>query len=393
MKHNADRIRTSHVGALPPSDDWNAIRGQAAKAGAEGFAAAVAPVVLDLVRRQTGVGLDCIGDGEFWAGRGFMHYAQHFSGVTIRPLKPGERGSMREETREREVFPKLYADMDRDGTLFCVPGAKPVPPLTGRMVISGPLKYNGTATIEREIDAFKAAIAQAGVPVDEAFICALAPGWLDHFIYNEYYRTDEEYVFALAEAMRDEYRAIADAGFILQIDDPGVATSWDMMKPAPGLAEYRRYIGRRAEALNHALAGIPEDRIRYHFCWGSWHGAHTHDIPLRDIVDDVLRVRAQCYSFEASNVRHEHEWRVWQDVKLPPGKVLMPGVVSHATNIVEHPELIAERITRFANIVGRENVLAGTDCGLGHRLHPELVWAKFAALVEGAKLASKTLWK
>ena len=390
MKHSTDRIRTSHVGALSATAEWAEAQARIAKGAA--FAGEVTPIVTGLVKRQQRVGIDCIGDGEFWAGRGFMHYAHHFSGVTIRPLKPGERGSMREETREREAFPKLYADMDATQTLFCVPGERPVPRLGARMVIGAPLKYNGTATIDREIATFKAAITQSGADVDEAFICALAPGWLDHFIYNEYYKTDEEYVFALAEAMRDEYRAIADAGFILQIDDPGVATSWDMFKPALSLADYHAYLGRRADALNHALAGIPQERVRYHFCWGSWHGAHTHDIPLRDIIDYVLRVNAQCYSFEASNVRHEHEWKVWRDVKLPDGKMLMPGVISHATNIVEHPELVAERIKRFAGIAGRENVIAGADCGLGHRVHEELVWAKFSSLVEGAKIASRELW-
>ena len=282
----------------------------------------------------------------------------------------------------------------RSRTLFCVPGEKPMGGrLPRRMVINAPLKYNGTAAIDREIAEFKAAIAAAGKPVEEAFVCALAPGWLDHFIYNEYYKTDEEYVFALAEAMRAEYRAIVDAGFVLQIDDPGVATSWDMMKPALSLADYHKYIGRRADALNHALKGLPEDRIRYHFCWGSWHGAHVNDIPLKDIIDFVLRVNAGCYSFEASNVRHEHEWTTWKDVKLPSHKLLMPGVAAHATNIVEHPELIAARIVRYAGIVGKERVIAGTDCGLGHRVHPDLVWAKFSAMAEGARIATKALWK
>ena len=192
--------------------------------------------------------------------------------------------------------------------------------------------------------------------------------------------------------MREEYRAVVDAGFILQIDDPGMATSWDMISPAPTMDEYHRYLKVRVDALNHALAGLPEDRIRHHFCWGSWHGAHTHDVPLSEIIDLVLQVRAQVYSFEASNVRHEHEWTVWKDIKLPPGKMIMPGVVGHATNIVEHPELVARRICNFAEAVGRENVIAGTDCGLGNRVHDELVWAKLSALVEGARLASNALW-
>ena len=226
----------------------------------------------------------------------------------------------------------------------------------------------------------------------EAFICVFAPGWLDHHIFDEHYGNDEEFVFALAEALREEYRAVVDAGFILQIDDPGVMTSWDMIKPEPSIGEYRRYLKRRIDALNHALAGIPEDRVRHHFCWGSWHGAHTHDLPLKEIIDLVLEVRAQACSFEAGNVRHQHEWTLWKDVKLPAGKIIVPGVVSHATNLVEHPELIAQRICNFAEAVGRDNVIAGTDCGLGSRLHEDLVWAKLGALAEGARLASKALW-
>jgi len=199
-------------------------------------------------------------------------------------------------------------------------------------------------------------------------------------------------MFAMADALRDEYRAVVDAGFILQIDDPGVADAWDMIKPEPSTADYRRNLKIRVDALNHALAGISEDRVRHHFCWGSWHGAHTHDLPLKEIIDLVLEVRAQAYSFEAGNVRHQHEWTVWKDVKLPSGKFIVPGVVSHATNIVEHPELVAHRIKTFTDIVGRENVVAGTDCGLGGRVHDDLVWAKLTALTEGARLASKTLW-
>jgi 5-methyltetrahydropteroyltriglutamate--homocysteine methyltransferase len=199
-------------------------------------------------------------------------------------------------------------------------------------------------------------------------------------------------VFALADAMREEYRAVVDAGFILQIDDPGVVTSWDMIKPEPSIQDYRRYLKIRIDALNHALAGIPEDRVRHHFCWGSWHGAHTHDLPLKEIIDLVFQVHAQTYSFEAGNVRHEHEWTIWKEVKLPVGKIIMPGVVSHATNLVEHPELIAQRIRNFADAVGRENVLAGADCGLGTRVHDDLVWAKLSALVERSELESNLLW-
>jgi 5-methyltetrahydropteroyltriglutamate--homocysteine methyltransferase len=276
--------------------------------------------------------------------------------------------------------------------LFFVPGEKPMPPMTERVVARGPVKSKGPAAINRQIDAFKAAIARAGVPVEEAFIPVLAPGWLDHFIFNEYYKTEEEFVFALAEAIGEEYRAVVAAGFVLQIDDPGLPDWWDMIKPAPTVQAYHRFAKLRIDAVNHALAGIPEEKVRYHLCWGSWHGPHTHDLPLEHIIDLIAEVKAQTYSFEAGNVRHEHEWRVWQTAKLPPGKMLMPGVVSHATNLVEHPQLVADRILRYAAIVGRDNVIAGTDCGLGGRVHADLAWAKLGALVEGARLASKTLW-
>jgi 5-methyltetrahydropteroyltriglutamate--homocysteine methyltransferase len=380
MKNSADRIRTSHAGRLPAPASWRDGAGEAALAAYE------------TVKRQVEIGIDCVSDGEFWNGRTFAAYGENLDGVTVRDLKPGEVGSTREDTRERDAFRGLYADMDRVGTLFCVPGEAPAPPIAKKMVATGPLKSKGTAAIAREIATFKAALAKKDATADEAFVCVLAPGWLDHFVYNEYYNGDEEFVYALADALRPEYKAVTDAGLILQLDDPGVVTSWDMLKPEPPLGEYRNYARLRVDALNHALAGIPEDKVRYHFCWGSWHGPHTHDLPLKDIVDIALRAKAQTYSFEAGNVRHEHEWTVWREVKLPPGKMIMPGVVSHATNVVEHPELIAARIRNFAECVGRENVIAGTDCGLGGRLHDEIVWAKLAALVEGARLASRALW-
>ena len=379
MKNSAQGIRTSHVGRLPAPTGWSDQPGQLAGAVAE------------TVKKQLELGIDCVGDGEYWNGRTLPHYGQQLGGVTIRPLKPGEVGAMREFTRERDAFPGLYADMDRVQTLFCVPGEAPMPTAHEKMVITAPLQSKSREAIDREITTFKGALAQVGRSPDEAFICVYAPGWLDHFIYNEFYKTDEEFAHAIAEALRPEYRAVVEAGFILQLDDPGVVTSWDMLKPEPSRADYRRYTMARLDALNHALAGLPEERVRYHFCWGSWHGPHTSDLPLKEVVDMVLRVKAQTYSFEAGNVRHEHEWTVWQDVKLPPGKLLMPGVVSHATNIVEHPELIAGRIRKYADAVGRENVIAGTDCGLGSRVHPEIAWAKLAALAEGARLATKSL--
>jgi 5-methyltetrahydropteroyltriglutamate--homocysteine methyltransferase len=394
MKNSAQRIRTSHVGRLPAPLGFEATALGLARGEVSGeeVAARVVPVVAEVVKRQVKIGLDCIGDGEYWSGLDVKWFQRQMTGLSTRPLKPGEVGAMREATRERDVFRTLYADMDRVGTIACIPGERPRPPARERIIVSGPIKTKGAAMTQRQLDCFKAAIARSGVAVDEAFIPALAPGWLDHFIYNEHYKTDEEFVYALAGAMADKYRAIVEAGFILQIDDPGIATSWDMIRPEPRLADYRKYVTLRIEALNHALAGIPPEKVRYHWCWGSWHGAHVNDIPLGHIIDIALEVKAQTYSFEAANVRHEHEIGVWREVKLAPGTILMPGVVSHATNIVEHPELVARRLIDWAAIVGRENVVGGADCGMGGRVHAEIGWAKLAALAEGAALATKTLW-
>ena len=393
MRNSSQAIITTHAGRLPvPAgcEDLPArILGQQAVDDRQ-----IEQAIADTVRQQVEIGIDCVGDGEFWKARNIAYYGNHLSGVETRPLKPGELPTTRHGTRERDEFRKFYEDMDRLGTLFFVPGEKPMPPDRERMIASGPLKSKGTAAIDRELNAFKAAIARSGTKVEEAFFCVIAPGWLDHFIFNEYYKTEEEFIFGLAEALRPEYRAVVDAGFVLQVDDPGLPDSWDMLKPALSVEEYcGRFAKLRIDALNHALAGIPEDRVRYHLCWGSWHGPHTHDLPLEHITDLILQVKAQAYSFEAANVRHEHEWKVWKDVKLPEGKILMPGVVSHSTNLVEHPELVADRILRFAGVAGRENVIAGTDCGLGMRVHADFAWAKLGALVEGARLASKALWR
>ena len=396
MQKSTTRIRTSHVGRLPPPKGWEDMPARLASAevidSAE-IASVVVPAIAETVKKQIEIGIDCINDGEFWTARSRAHYAAHFTGLEARPVKLGEPPTTRHSTRERDEFRDFYADMDKLGTLFFVPGEKPMPPMTERVIARGPVKSRGPQAINCEIDAFRAAIDRSGSKVEEAFIAVLAPGWLDHFIFNEYYNTDEEFLFALAEAVREEYRAVVSAGFVLQIDDPGLPDWWDMIKPEPTVEEYRKFAKLRIEAVNHALVGIPEEKVRYHLCWGSWHGPHTHDLPLEHIVDLVLAVKAQTYSFEAGNVRHEHEWRAWQAVKVPPGKILMPGVVSHATNLVEHPQLVADRILRYTAIVGRENVIAGTDCGLGGRVHAELAWAKLRALVEGAQLASKNLWR
>jgi 5-methyltetrahydropteroyltriglutamate--homocysteine methyltransferase len=257
-------------------------------------------------------------------------------------------------------------------------------------VCTGPVKYTGQDAIKADIANMKAALAAAGI--EEGFMTAVAPGSAVRMA-NEHYKDEDAFLEAGAEAMREEYKAIVDAGLILQLDDPLVAEGFDQVVPEPSAAEYRKYAMRWIEAINHAIRGLPPDRIRFHLCWGSWHGPHSTDIAMRDIVEVMLAVKCQGYSFEAGNVRHEHEWKVWEQVKLPADKILLPGVVSHATNVIEHPELVADRIERFANAVGRERVIAATDCGLGGRVHAQIAWAKLESLAHGAQIATKRLWK
>jgi 5-methyltetrahydropteroyltriglutamate--homocysteine methyltransferase len=286
------------------------------------------------------------------------------------------------DRRDRARFAAAYADPES--------GVSTGPrPATGPVCV-GPLSYIGGEAIKADIANFKGALESAGL--QEGFMTAVAPGSASR-IGNTYYASEEEFIFACADALREEYKAIVDAGLVLQLDDPSIAENWDMINPEPSVADYRKFAMVRVEAINHAIKGLPEDRIRFHLCWGSWHGPHTTDIPMRDIVDVMLAVRCQAYSFEAGNVRHEHEWTVWQNVKLPDGKLILPGVVSHATNVVEHPELVAQRILRFAKLVGRERIIAATDCGLGGRVHPAIAWAKLETLAQGAALATRELWR
>jgi 5-methyltetrahydropteroyltriglutamate--homocysteine methyltransferase len=356
------------------------------------LAGCVAEAVTAVVRQQADVGLDVISDGEM-GKTSFLAYAEErltgFVPLTAdAPAVPssnvGGSWARRLDTRrEWRAFREYYEEY--------LPRA--MPPAAPPSVCQGPITYQGQALLQRDLATFKTALQ--GVNVGEAFVPAIAPAMVGRG-QNQYYATEEEYVFAIAEALKTEYRAIVDAGFILQIDDPGLGETWDMMMPAPPLEEYRRMQARNIEALNHALAGIPEERVRYHLCWGSWQGPHVHDLGLRDIVDLVLRVKAQAYSIEAATPRHAYEWRVWESVKLPEGKVLVPGVIAHTTAVVEHPETVAERLMNFARVVGRERVMAGADCGFAQgamyqRQHPTVMWAKFAALVEGARLASERL--
>jgi 5-methyltetrahydropteroyltriglutamate--homocysteine methyltransferase len=403
MKRSSARIMTSHAGSLPRPDDLielNRAR-QAGEAVDEAvFRARLRGAVTDVVRRQNEAGVDIAGDGEYGKSMGhainygawWSYSFQRLGGLELtgpalldvppHPTVPGKVSlTSFAGRRDREIFAGAYADPNS--------GVSTGPLRTIRPTCTGPLRYIGHAAIQSDIANVKAGLAAAGI--DEGFMTSIAPGSASR-VGNTYYKTEEEFIYACADAMREEYTAIVEAGLILQLDDPGIAENWDMINPAPSVEDYQRFSMIRVEALNYALRGLPTDRIRFHLCWGSWHGPHVTDIPLRDIVDVMLAVNCQAYSFEAGNVRHEHEWKVWQDVKLPPGKILLPGVVSHATNVVEHPELVADRIVRFATLVGRENVIASTDCGLGGRVHPQIAWAKLDTLARGAALATRRLW-
>jgi 5-methyltetrahydropteroyltriglutamate--homocysteine methyltransferase len=380
---NSARILTTHAGRLdgPPELQAMLRASRAAPVDMDKAAAIIPGALNDLVRRQKDTGIDIVGDGELGKlGYNLSYYGKRLTGLTTRKVAEGESGWMSLNTGERIEFADFYKEL-KWGTP------------SERVICSGPVSYIGEPEVKGDIARFTTALAASGLTPANAFMCVLAPGWLEHFFFNEHYTTDEDYLFALADAIAHEYRAIVDAGFTLQIDDPALPDTYDMIVPAPPIDEYRRFARVRVDALNHALKGIPADRVRFHICWGSWHGPHTHDLPLEHLVDLMLLVNAGAYSVEGANPRHEHEWKIWNTTTLPDGKILIPGVVSHATNVVEHPELIADRIVRYAGVVGRERVIAGTDCGLGMRLHPQIAWAKLNALVEGARLASRELWR
>ena len=385
MKRSTNRILTTHAGRLDGPRELTEITRDIVSGRAldiQKLMPLIRSGIVDVARKQAAAGIDVISDGEL--GKigfgGVAYYGRRLSGLGSRKLKPGEAPYMALETNERIEFAEFYKELQ----------FMPAPP--ERAICNGPVKYIGHEDVKRDLEFFKAALAEANVKAEETFMCVLAPGWLHHFFYNEYYPSERDYLFALAEAIQHEYKAIVDAGFILQIDDPALPDTYDMIVPLPTIDEYRKIARETIDALNHALTGLPEDRVRYHICWGSWHGPHTHDLPLKHVIDLMLKVQAGAYSVEAANPRHEHEWKIWKDVKLPAGKILIPGVVSHASNVVEHPELVADRIVRFAGLVGRENVIAGTDCGMGARVHPQIAWAKLKALAEGAQLATKELW-
>src|SRR4029450_9140466 len=397
MRRSIDRSLVSQAGNLPRPDDLNRLLA-ADESERVALGKRLPSAVAEVVERQIACGVDGVNDGEYVKAGSYTGYInQRITGIEMqladpnRPPKHAGTGG-----RDRRDFPGFYASglwYSGSGGLVRPGFATPGPQLRDNppqaRVCTGPVQYVGHPATQADIATLKAAIQGKDV---EGFIAAIGPCSVSTGPYNAYYPSQEAFLFGAAGAVREKYKSITDAGLILQIDEPELATSWQFF-PDMTVPEYRKYVETLVEAINHALTGLPEENVRLHFCWGSGHRPHVHDIPLRYIADIILKVKAQAYSIEASNVRHEHEWRVWEDLKLPEGKILMPGVIGHATDLVEHPELVAQRLVRYARLVGREYVQAGTDCGIGSRVgHEEIVWAKLKSLAEGARLASKELW-
>jgi 5-methyltetrahydropteroyltriglutamate--homocysteine methyltransferase len=381
MRRSTDRILTSHVGALPgPEAFWT-------DPGADlpGLRAAVG----DVIRHQKESGVDIVNEGELTKGGNWVGFINDRM-TGFEPREGGVMGALLTSSRDWAEFDEFYAVSMKKGVLFEDTGEAPNQTRVTDWVCTGPITYRGQAALQREIDTLKGALGDT--PVSDAFLTSTAPASIEAGRADEHYGNEEAYLYALADTLSVEYEAIAAAGLILQVDDAWLAALWDRIGVGMGLEGYRRWCMLRVEALNHALRNVPPEQVRYHMCWGSWHGPHKHDLPLPDIVDVLLAINAQTYLIEAANVRHEHEASVWERVKLPDGKILAPGVVSHSTKLIEHPELVSARIQRFARMVGRENVIASTDCGLGLRCHPQIAWAKLKALSDGAALASKALW-
>jgi 5-methyltetrahydropteroyltriglutamate--homocysteine methyltransferase len=381
MYYSTERILVTHAGSLPRPPDLRAM--VVAKSAGEAYDAAaldrrLADAVAETVQHQIATGIDIVNDGEL-SKYNFTDYVRgRIAGYEARPNSGRRRLSI--IARDERKFADYFASNA---------GARALGPPTMPVCVER-LRYVGQAELKRDLNNFAAALR--GMSATGAYLPANTPGTIEHWIANEYYKSDEEFVFAIAEAMSEEYRAIVDAGFLLQIDDPDLPDGWNCL-PDIGHNDYLKYAELRVEALNHALRGIPREKVRLHVCWGSFHGPHHDDIPLKDIIHLIFRVNAGSYSIEASNPCHEHEWRVFEDVKMPDGATLVPGVVGHCTDFIEHPDLVAERLVRYANLVGRENVLAGTDCGLGTRVgHPSICWAKFEAMAEGARRATNVLW-
>jgi 5-methyltetrahydropteroyltriglutamate--homocysteine methyltransferase len=390
MKRSEDRILTTHVGSLirpPELQEFLAAKRDGKPVDEAAFSACLERSVREVVRMQAEAGLDIINDGELGKTISWSRYVlERMTGFEHRMRDPADRTFPQATVgRDRREFADFYRTYDPSQGFTGMTG----------WYVTGPVAYKGQAEIRADTERLQRALA--GVPHAEAFMPAVAPASVAPDRSDQYYKNDEDYLAAVADALHVEYKAIVDAGFILQIDDAYLAITHEVMVPPGTFDDYRRWAELRIAALNHALRGIPEERTRYHVCWGSWNGPHVYDVPLKDIAAIILQARVGAYVLEMANPRHEHVWRVWEHVKLPAGRVLVPGVVTHSTNVVEHPELVAERITRLARIVGRENLIAGTDCGFAQgpfvqRVHPSIMWAKLSALAEGARLASRELW-
>ncbi len=392
MKRSTDRILTTHAGKLPNPTNMAEVQ----KAKASGDQAKIDDVVtagiLEAFVRQRELKNDIHSDGEFWKGRDEAYFAGRTTGVEAKPVTPDNPASMLANMQERHSgqFDDFYAAFDRVGNTPLPGQDNPAP--TQRWVITGAMENKDEASSKHEVAVVKAALEKAGVDKEDFFYPVLSPGWLGHSLWNEYYKTEEEYVYAMAEFYRQDYEAVAEAGFLLQIDDPDLVDAFCMFTPAKSVEEYRKYVDLRIEALNYGLRNVPEEQIRYHTCWGSWHTPHVTDLPFEHTVDIMLKVKAQAYSVEAADAQHILDYKVWDRIKFPDGKIYIPGVVAHKTTTVETPEVVADRIITYANIMGKENVIAGTDCGYGGRTYPDIAWAKMRAMAAGAELATKQLW-
>jgi 5-methyltetrahydropteroyltriglutamate--homocysteine methyltransferase len=383
MQRSTDRILTTHAGSLPrPRDLLELVRARARgeRVDEDAFQTRLRMAVGEIVRRQADLGIDVVDDGEFGKPSFVTYVRERLGGLT---RQDGERQSPWIRSREALSFPEFYKGL-----------AGTVNARQALMACTGPITYRGHDELKRDLDNLKAALK--GVDVADVFVPSISPSNIEDWNRNDYYKTAEEYLFAIADAMREEYKAIVAAGFLVQIDDPQLVTHY-MVNPTATIEQCRKWARMHVEALNHALRGIPREKVRYHTCYGINMGPRVHDMEAKDIIDIVLKINAGAFSFEAANPRHEHEWIVWDEMKIPDGAVLIPGVISHSTVLVEHPELVAQRIARYARIGGRENVIAGSDCGFAtfagsDEVHESIVWAKFAALAKGARIASKALW-
>ena len=376
MRRSTDKILTTHVGSLATDDP--------VVPGSDNYEVRLQQAVQTVVARQRETGLDIINEGEFTKGGDWLSFIDgRLGGFEARTAQPDQ--VFITQGKDREEFAEFYRYASEKGTLFYLPNGQIATKRPLWFAVE-PIIYIGHAALQREIDLLHAATGTLDV-----FLTSTAPASFEPYYRNEHYASQEDFLFALAEALSTEYKMIADAGFILQIDDAWLPATWDRTGIQMGLKEYHKWCQIRIEALNHALQDIPQEQIRYHLCWGSWHGPHAYDIELANIVDIMLSVNAGAYLIEAANARHEHEYIVWDGVKLPDDKILIPGVITHSTDLIEHPELVSQRIQRFAQRLGRDNVIAGADCGFGGRSHPQIAWAKLHSLVQGAELASRAL--